>query len=504
MIKSFHCLILFAGCCFCATTVDGAESKPVDIGSRLELFGDRHLIDRLDGLELRLHAPQQQPLPKSPLTGSYLTVIKDGNLYRAYYRGTDASYQGRTYSGHPGEITCYAESRDGHEWTFPRLRLFEVNGTRENNVILAGQPPFSHNFSPFLDTRPGVDKNERFKALAGHPGYERRVKAGGLHAFVSADGIHWKKRDDGDVIPYDKSWSHAFDSQNVSFWSEAEGQYVCYFRSWAPYRGDRRPASTKDDQQNREAGRASELRSISRMTSPDFRRWSAPVAMNPNLPAEHLYTSQTHPYFRATHIYVALPTRYTAGRVGAGKTHSMLGATDILFMTSRAGTTTFDRLFTEAFIRPGLESERWESRANYVGLNVVPTSPTEMSVYHSKSGHRYVLRTDGFVSVRAGAREGELLTRPLVFRGNELVLNYSTSAGGSVRVEIQDAGGKPHAGFRLDESLESVGDKIEQAVQWKDAPNLGALDGKPVRLRFVMKEADLYSLQFHNRASSKP
>lgn len=478
-------------------TAPSAEAgAPLDVGSRLQLFVDRELIDTLQGLALRLHTPQQQPSPKSPLIGSYVTVIKDGDLYRAYYRGTDSSYKGRSYSGHPGEITCYAESRDGHEWSFPRLGLFEVNGTRDNNVILAGQPPFSHNLSPFLDTHPGVDKSERFKALAGHPGYQRRATADGLHAFVSADGIRWKKRDADTVIPYDRSWSHAFDSQNVSFWSEAEGQYVCYFRSWAPYRGDQRDTSTENDEPNLEAGRASELRTISRTTSPDFRHWSASVAMNPNLPGEHLYTSLTHPYFRAPHLYIALPTRYTAGRVGAGKTHSMLGSTDILFMTSRAGSTTFDRLFTEAFIRPGLDPQRWESRANYAALNVVPTSDTGMSIYHVRSGHRFTLRTDGFVSVRAGAQDGQLLTKPFRFTGDTLVLNFSTAAAGGLQVEVQQPGGVPIRGFSLEECPVIVGDAIEHVVRWKGNPKLGALAGQPVRLRFVMKEADLFSFRF--------
>ena len=60
--------------------------KTIDIGSRLELFVDRHLIDKLEDVELRVHEPQPLPLPKSPLPVSYGTVIKEGDRYRAYYR----------------------------------------------------------------------------------------------------------------------------------------------------------------------------------------------------------------------------------------------------------------------------------------------------------------------------------------------------------------------------------------------------------------------------------
>jgi len=448
---------------------ESRSNAVINIGSRLELFVDRQLIDRMDGAELRLHAPQKLPRPKSMFRGHYATVIKDGDLYRAYYRGNDPSYKGkRDYSGHPGETTCYAESRDGHEWAFPSLGLFEVNGSRDNNVVLAKQPPFCHNFSPFLDSRPGADKSERFRSLAGHPGYNRRVRADGLHSFASADGIHWRKTSGGPVVPYDPSWTHAFDSQNVSFWSEAEQLYVCYFRTWRTRHGT--------------------LRTISRTTSPDFVHWSKPVAMEPNLHGEHLYTSQTHPYFRAPHIYIALPTRFQPDRGDS---------TDILFMATRAGSTQYDRLFTEAFIRPGLDPRRWGNRSNYVALNVVPTGPAEMSIYHY-SGERHVLRTDGFISVNAGAEEGELLTKPLTFSGNELRLNFSTSAAGSLRVEIQNADGKPIPGFALADATDLFGDEINGTYSWKSDTDVSSLAGKPVRLRFVMRDADLYSFRFGN------
>lgn len=458
-----------------------ANETPIPIGSHLELFVDHYLIDRMEGVEFRLHHPQMQPLPASPLVGAYATVIKDGDLYRGYYRAVIPGYTGKRHSGHPGEITCYAESQDGHEWTFPSLGLFEIGGSVENNVILANQPPFSHNFSPFLDTHPGVAPEERFKALAGHPGYARDKKAEGLHAFASADGRVWQKTGDEPVIPYDKEWSHAFDSQNVAFWSEVEQQYVCYFRTWATPHG--------------------QLRTVSRTTSKDFVNWTKPIAMHPNLPGEHLYTSQTHPYFRAPHIYIALPTRYMAGRVGASKTDAMLGSTDVLFMTTRPGATSYDRLFAEAFIRPGLDPARWGSRSNYVALNVVPTSDTEMSIYHAMSGHRYVLRTDGFISVNAGLKEGELVTKPLAFDGNALVVNYSTSAAGSLRVEIQQPDGIPIPELSLENSETHVGDKIDGQISWRERPNLKVWSGKPVRLKFVMQECDLYSFRFEPQSS---
>ncbi len=89
-----------------------------------------------------------------------------------------------------------------------------------------------------------------------------------------------------------------------------------------------------------------------------------------------------------------------------------------------------------------------------------------------------------------------MLTKTLVFSGRDLLVNYSTSATGSVRVEVQDGQGRPIPGFSLDEAPETYGDDVEFVVPWKAGASLASLAGRPVRLRFVMKDADLYSIRF--------
>lgn len=409
-----------------------------------------------------------------------MTIIHADGCYRAYCRQALDSYTGERFDGNPGEYTVYFESEDGIRWTAPSLNNYPDRPELPSNTILA-DPPFCHNFSPFLDTRPGVPENERFKALSGVATHEfvrlgethphMKDWLGGLYAFASSDGIHWRRTSDSPIIVATEATGYSFDSQNVAFWSSAENCYVCYFRS-----------------RNTPHGK---LRTISRTTSSDFVQWSPAVATNPNLPGEHLYTSQTHPYFRAPHIYIALPTRYQPDRGSS---------TDILFMASRAGSTQFSRLFTDAFIRPGFDPSGWGNRSNYAALNIVPTSPTEMSIYHCKTGRRYTLRTDGFVSIHAGAASGEWISKPITFSGSNLVLNASTSAGGSISVEIQDASGNPIPGFELENCAPVIGDAIEINVNWNNHPDLKALSNTPVRLRFKMTEADLFALQFTDRS----
>jgi hypothetical protein len=106
------------------------------------------------------------------------------------------------------------------------------------------------------------------------------------------------------------------------------------------------------------------------------------------------------------------------------------------------------------------------------------------------------LRTDGFVSVNAPYAGGELLTRLFKFSGDKLEVNFATSAAGGLRVELQDESGKPIPGYALADCPEIIGDEIDRVIAWSAGADVGKLAGKPVRLRFSLKDADLYSLRF--------
>ncbi|MBN1418117.1 MAG: hypothetical protein JXP34_05035 [Planctomycetes bacterium] len=449
------------------------------MGSRREVFADPYLIASLDGASHRLHAPRPGAIVfefDRPWEGrycGYVTIIEDGGAYRMYYRGLPRAGA----DGSPGEVTCVAESRDGVAWTRPDLGLFEVGGTRKNNVVLAGAAPFSHNFSPFIDARPGCPPEERYKAIAG-------TSASGLAGFVSADGIRWRKVRDAPLIT-----KGAFDSQNVAFWSQAEECYACYFRTF-------------------EDG----VRWISRTTSPDFLSWSEPVSMRfGDAPREHLYTNQTVPYPRAPHLYVAIAARFFPGRraVTADEARSIGiepryagDCSDAVLLTSRGGDR-YDRTFLEAFIRPGPGPENWTSRTNYPARGIVPAGPGELALYvqrrYGQPEHglqRLLLRADGFASIHAPYAGGAMTTVPLRFAGKALEINISTSAAGEARVEIQDEARAPIEGRTLSDCDPIIGDAIDRIVTWKGASDVSAVAGRTVRLRFVLKDADLFAIRF--------
>ena len=153
----------------------------------------------------------------------------------------------------------------------------------------------------------------------------------------------------------------------------------------------------------------------------------------------------------------------------------------------------------------------WILPIGYRGLSWRPTAScppvrNEMSIYYGqhdgqKTAHllRCTLRIDGFASLNASFAGGEMVTKPLVFTGHQLAINYSTSAAGGLRIEIQEANGRPIPGYALADCPEIIGDQIERVVAWTGGSDLSKLAGRAVRLRVTMKDADLYSLQFQSR-----
>ncbi len=458
----------------------------LDIGSRLEPLVDTFLIETLRGLTLRLHHPQPANRALTfdrPWEGAfcgYATVIQDEDRFRLYYRGWP-----RTVA--LDAVTCYAESEDGVTFERPVLGLHEAEGERDTNVILVKNDG-THNFAPFRDSRPGIPEDERYKALAS----DSNCDSPALCAYASADGIRWRRLQQEPVLT-----KGAFDSQNVAFWSARENCYVAFYRTW---HGAVDPTQFLGQ------------RTVSRSTSDDFTHWSEPVEMSyGDTPREELYTNQTHPYFRAPHIYVATPMRFLPHRqrmteelareFGVIDTYWQQIA-DGVFMTSR-GEDRYDRTFMEGFLRPGPDLDNWVSRTNMAACGVVQTGPREMSIYYqhryaqpAQYLMRYTMRLDGFSSVNAPYAGGELLTKPLRFTGSKLQLNMATSAPGSVQVEIQDEQGTPLAGHSLAEADLLYGDDIDRTVTWQGSHDLRKLAGRQIRLRMVMSDADLYALRF--------
>ncbi len=520
-----------------------SPTSPRQIGSRRELFVDDDLIDRLSGkAELRLQHPVPQDVViehDAPWEGSgcvYHSVFKDGDLYRMYYASghLDVTAKGVDGSDH-GHRCCYAESQDGIHWTKPKLGLHEFRGSKENNIVMvsqrvgnmttvAGEP------AVFKDENPDAPADARYKAIlaANHlPPDQRR----GLIVFKSPDGIHWTPLSDQPIIT-----DGAFDSQNLAFWDAAQGQYRAYWRYFTKGGHDAKVWNPQGH------------RAIRTAVSKDFLSWKDQADLRyVDSPSEQLYTSQIKPYHRAPHILLGFPVRYVErghkdapdheARAPGGpdqiarwsqslralpelehrqwraKASERYGRaiSESLLMASRDGVT-FKR-WNEGFLRPGPERPgTWNYGHQYMAWNPVETrsklegAPNELSIYAVESYwtgnsdllRRYTLRLDGFVSASAPMSGGELVTKPFIFTGKTLALNFATSAAGRVQVELQDAAGKPLTGFSLDDCEELFGDTIDRPVVWTSQRDLASLAGKTVRLRFAIYDSDVYSFQFRD------
>ncbi len=493
-----------------AAVIGCYAEEPYLLGERRVLFVDELLIAKREGVELKLHHPRLRETVMTydaPWEGSgsdFQRLIRVGDTIRMYYMATQLTMTNGTKIGGGDVYACMVESKDGIHWTRPDLGLFEFNGSKHNNIVWS--EPKLDNFTPFLDANPACPPDERYKATT----------AGGAHVLwgmKSADGIHWSRIVDEPIITHG-----LFDTQNNAFWDAERKHYWCYIRGFHDQKGQTMAATSHG---------TIGIRDIRVATSQDFRHWTEPQTLKfTDSPDEALYTNQVEPYYRAPDIFVGFPTRYV-DRVFSPAAMQALPdpvhrqrrmsyvprygtvVTDGQFMTSRDGIT-FHR-WDETFLRPGPEqSNNWVYGDGYQSLGLIevpaedPTAPRELAFYadegHWKEGEtlrRYTIRIDGFVSLHARQKPGEFITRTLVFSGRTLTLNFATSAAGSVRVELQDTNGRAIPGFALADCDELFGDTLERTVTWRDHRDVSSLEGKPIRLRVTMSDADLFSLKFN-------
>lgn len=477
-----------------------ANDEAVEIGDRWELLIDEHLIERFQGdAELRMHHPVRREIavvhdgPTEGNGGNYHTVFEDNGIFRMYFHAWQIPVN--EHPAHPPYIS-YLHSVDGIHWVKPNLGLVELEGSTDNNIVMATiNGAECHDLSVFKDDNPAASADARYKAI----GLGRNPS--GLYAFNSSDAIHWAILNDGQPV----MTGHPFDTQNIAFWDPTIQKYRAYIRDFDNGRRD-----------------------IMTATSEDMMHWTERQWLKyPGAPREQLYTNQIKPYYRAPHILVGFPSRYVDRgwtdatrrlpslklREQRSKVSDRYGTavTDALLMSSRDGVT-FHR-WPEAFLRPGLRTRHnWAYGDNYIAWHVVETdsttddAPRELSLYATESYftgkmsrlRRYTLRIDGFASAFAPLEGGELLTKPLVFDGDKLLINFSTSAGGSIGVELRDIHGEPLEGFALADCEPIFGDSLEYAVRWRGEQDLSDLAGKPVKLRLVLRDADLFAFGFRS------
>jgi hypothetical protein len=520
---------------FSATLTSPASTQndaPLDIGGRRQVFIDGLFLASSHNVKLVAHPPRKtgehnlvadQPWERGGL-GPYSCVLKDGEVYRMWYHAMDTKLW---HTGKTNGAICYATSPDGITWTKPDLGLVEYQGSRKNNIVVghgaAGVNVNQDGMMVFVDPNAPPDQRYRMVNRFDPKGED---KSEGVNLLSSGDGIHWRLTHQNVLTYRPEPKGHHLDSQNVLFWDEGLKKYVAFVR--------RNLKGGEDKGQGRAIARAESDHLGGFPPAQDLPVVFYPEPEDPaqgGLSVVDYYNSAALRYPWADRAYYLFPQAYyhytRALREFSRKLPVNAGPMETAFAASRDGLR-WERYDRAPFIPLGLKGE-FDCHSTRLIYGLVPDlSGREMYLYYRGSDwlhgwdrteenrkiltdagvgadrdltvfSRVVLRRDGFVSVRADYRGGEFTTPPLKFTGRNLKLNLNTSATGRVRVACLNENGEPIPGYALtDCDLLHTANEINRVVKWQGNADVSALAGKPIRLRFVMHNTDLYAFQFQD------
>ncbi len=444
------------------------------------------------GVALATHLPEvgtepmvQADRPWESWLNVYSSIFEDEGRYRLYY---ECHYDDGTDQDDYGAMLAYTESTDGINWTKPSVGTVEFAGSKDNNLVFGLDRSLgrgAHGATVFKD--PSAPPDQRYKLV--HMGKDKGVDS--VYGAVSPDGLRWTALQEP-VVP-----GYFSDTQTVARFDEDLGRYVGYFRGWTQH----------------ERGRAHGRRTIARGESDRFDAWQDPVqVVAPDIhdaPDTDIYTNSYSPWPDAD-AHLLFPAYYQRTR----------DICEIHMLTSRDGHH-WQRPIRDPVVPagpPGSDSEG----SYYAGAGLVSMRPGQVSlpvgpVWHTHNEQHHdssdperhtgylvqaTWRRDGFASLEAESA-GSFTTVPFTFEGGSLQVNAWTRFGGELSVELVDAStatmkeaGTTVAGKTFADCDAITGDHLETTISWGGDSDLSAWAGKQVRLRFRMRRARLYALQF--------
>ena len=450
------------------------------------------------GIQLTVHRPRidtQAQIRADRPWEDYLDVMhnsmfEDEGRFRLYYACWTIKETGRTYTDPWKYMLAYAESTDGVHWVKPTIGTIEFDGSRDNNLVFGmevaqGRPTWS----PIVFKDPSAPSNEAYKLVTRWT--ENGVPQ--LNGAVSPDGLNWTALDEPIMSGYFS------DTHNVIRYDSRKGKYVGYFRGWTSH----------------DRGKLHGRRTIAYAESDRFDSWPKPKPIvAPDMhdgPDTDIYTNGHTPWPEAD-AQLMFPALFQR-------------ATDVVelhMMTSRDGKH-WERPIRQPIVPTGEPGSDSEGGFYSAGSELVSFAPGEWSLpiapqsathnqHHYPEGmtnlpHRGILwyatwRQDGLMSIEADS-EGFFATVPLTFTGEKLELNAWTRFGGEVKVEVANESdgtmsstSEAVPGRSFSECDPITGDHLKRVVTWNGESDLSAWSGKPIRLRFKLRRARVYALQF--------
>jgi len=492
-------------------------AAPIDVGMRKQLFIDDKFIAHSQGIELTMNPPARtnQPVLASDMPwdgeekaniGWYSSIIKDGDKIRIWGSGKGILPVRKTPDGPVVSLFSYAESTDGIHFTKPDPALVAY----DKSTAEIGKHLNIHGVSVWID--PKAPPSQRYKSQAKYNTADGTIA--GFHFCSSPDGYNWtylSTLNVGDV-----------DTQSIVFWDNAKQRYVMYTRD------------------NPGGGMPIRRRVVRYVESADLVHWEKEVyVMDADVVDDSIYNTPTPQppvdYYGATvfkypdnspdsvyimmaHAYWHWQGRPVEQQQGGYEHHKFSHAVlapakiDVRLCAGRDGIN-FNRLGNRrSFISQGFSgtfssklvwslpnpirmgNELW---IYYVGDNRDHDGFVDPAASKHKSGiDRVILRLDGFVSADAAYTGGEIVTPLITFSGRKLELNIDPTGGGSVQVELLDENDRPITGYTRKESTRLFDNSVNLPVTWGDNDSVAALAGKPIKLRFLMRDCKLYAFQF--------
>ena len=458
-----------------------ADSQPIDIGTRKQLFVDDYIIASMDSVYRILNQPVKyegnpiiQLKPAQSVGGNELVIVSGDVIYDEQEQLFKMWYEGASYYW-THNVVAYAYSRDGINWELPNLGLFEYQGSKNNNIVFHRG---GGNITPGVFKDP-VAKDPQSK-------YKMIYNSGkGVGVAFSPDGIQWTP------VP-DKKVARVSDSPHSVLWDPQLGKYVAHTRH-----NVREVIKNKD---------TTAWRQVLQSESDDFLKWSTygVIMKSDEKDPPHnrqFYNMEWMPY---EGVYFGFISVYHVPGPGP-----WWDKVDIQLTFSRDGRTWHRAGDRQVFVPNGPDPGDFDWAMIYVMQHPIVIGDEIWIYYAGFSGLHWAikrgelqggavglakLRLDGFISIDPGG-SGTLTTKLLTTSGDCLIVNANARYG-LVRVEVLDADGKPIEGFSKDDADPITDDSIRHTVTWNGSSDVKSLKGKTFALKFYLERGKLYSFVF--------
>ncbi|HEY7119579.1 MAG TPA: hypothetical protein VH475_23505 [Tepidisphaeraceae bacterium] len=478
-----------------------APELPIAIDSKRQLFLDDYLIASMTGVTRSINPVTKHPANpilwpteewEDPMALLYGSVLRDGGQYRMWYM--------------TGAGVAYAQSDDGVRWTKPAMDLVSVGGHKTNLLwkkrnVRAGPDAFPNYYELFGVHRDDRDPDPARRYKMGFldiewnhsgPGGDpfHRGQRRGLGVATSPDGIHWTLAD---------PWATEAICDGATHWmfDPARQRYVLYGRTrkeppevaaaWSKYDWFAKWHSA---------------RAVARVESADFLKWdftkpdTAPVVMTADLhdpPGTEIYSLKVFPYegiyiglvqvFHATPDDATLDVQLAVSRDGVRFTRVGDRRTPFIPL---GGVGGWDR-FNQSLANNDPIAVGDELRFYYAGRTYRhgPYSGPDKGPNRAGIGMASIPR-DRFVALEASFDGGQIVTKPLMIKGQTLHIN-AVCRFGQILVELLDPAGRPIA-----KSKPITQDGLDIPVIWES--DVREHLARPMVLRVSLKNARLFAL----------